>query len=143
MEGYYRRSIKLGRLRNKYLIIEIIFYAADDDGLAEGEALLWRSSRVHRAFLVCNHDWYPPKLVISPPASLKKQSNELEDIEQTIFMLDRIRILPFRKVQKVYLLYRASRDGWQPSDFHSHCDNKGPTLTLIRSSRGFLAAGFT
>ena len=30
------------------------------------------------------------------------------------------------------LLYRGSRDGWLSSDFHKHCDNKGPTVTLIK-----------
>eukprot|EP00957_Ditylum_brightwellii_P008290 627414-Ditylum_brightwellii.AAC.1 len=27
------------------------------------------------------------------------------------------------------LLYRASRDGWQSSNFHEKCDHQGPTLT--------------
>ena len=31
------------------------------------------------------------------------------------------------------LLYRASRDGWAASNFHSFCDNKGPTVTVIKS----------
>ena len=31
------------------------------------------------------------------------------------------------------LLYRASRDGWGASNFHSCCDNKGPTVTVIKS----------
>ena len=30
-------------------------------------------------------------------------------------------------------LYRASRDGWTAKDFHSKCDGKGPTLSLIWS----------
>jgi len=31
------------------------------------------------------------------------------------------------------LLYRASRNGWAASNFHSCCDNKGPTVTVIKS----------
>ena len=31
------------------------------------------------------------------------------------------------------LLYRASRDGWAASNFHAYCDNKGPTVTVIKS----------
>ena len=31
------------------------------------------------------------------------------------------------------LCYRASRDGWRSSDFHSRCDFKGPTVTLIKA----------
>ena len=30
------------------------------------------------------------------------------------------------------LCYRASRDGWSAQDFHRHCDNKGPTMTLVK-----------
>jgi hypothetical protein len=30
------------------------------------------------------------------------------------------------------LCYRASRDGWAGQDFHRHCDNKGPTVVLIK-----------
>ena len=31
------------------------------------------------------------------------------------------------------LLYRASRDGWAASNFHSCCDNKGPTVAVVKS----------
>ena len=31
------------------------------------------------------------------------------------------------------LLYRASRNGWAASNFHSCCDNKGPTVTVVKS----------
>lgn len=31
------------------------------------------------------------------------------------------------------LLYRASRNGWATSNFHSCCDNKGPTVIVIKS----------
>ena len=31
------------------------------------------------------------------------------------------------------LIYRASRDGWYATDFHSRCNYKGPTVTVIKS----------
>jgi hypothetical protein len=34
---------------------------------------------------------------------------------------------------RVSLLYRASRDGFTGEAFHARCDNKGPTLLLIRA----------
>jgi len=40
------------------------------------------------------------------------------------------------------LLYRASCDGWGASNFHSKCDNQGPTLTVIRSTGGYIFGGF-
>ena len=33
------------------------------------------------------------------------------------------------------LLYRASRDGWTGANFHSRCDNKGPTVTVVSGCR--------
>jgi hypothetical protein len=32
------------------------------------------------------------------------------------------------------LCYRASRDGWSAQDFHKHCDNKGPTVVLVKAN---------
>ena len=43
----------------------------------------------------------------------------------------------------IKLLYRGSRDGWKPFDFHRLCDNQGPTVSLIKSTSGRLAGGFT
>ena len=44
--------------------------------------------------------------------------------------------LPSASVPK--LLYRASRDGWNASDFHRTCDGKGATLTVVKSSDGYI-----
>ena len=40
------------------------------------------------------------------------------------------------------LLFRASRDGYAASVFHSKSDNKGPTVTVVKS-RGNIFGGFT
>ena len=40
------------------------------------------------------------------------------------------------------LLYRASRDGWAASNFHSCCDNKGPTVTVVKSGHSIFG-GYT
>ena len=34
---------------------------------------------------------------------------------------------------KLNLLYKAKRDGFKASDFHSRCFNKGPTIFVIKS----------
>lgn len=41
------------------------------------------------------------------------------------------------------LIYKGTRDGFASSDFHRRCDKKGPTLTLIRSTGGYLFGGYT
>jgi len=40
------------------------------------------------------------------------------------------------------LLFRASRDGFATETFHSRCNNKGPTVTIVKSG-GNIFGGFT
>ena len=40
------------------------------------------------------------------------------------------------------LLFRASRDGFAAAVFHSKCDNKGPTVTIVKSGNNIFG-GFT
>ena len=40
------------------------------------------------------------------------------------------------------LLFRASRDGFAAKSFHSKCDYKGPTVTVVQSG-SFIFGGFT
>jgi len=40
--------------------------------------------------------------------------------------------IPHEFVFAPKLLYRASRDGFNGKAFHTHCDGKGPTITLIK-----------
>lgn len=41
------------------------------------------------------------------------------------------------------LLYKATRDGFRAANFHAQCDNKGATITVIRSTGGYLFGGYT
>jgi hypothetical protein len=45
--------------------------------------------------------------------------------------------------RKWSLLYQGSRDGFQDSDFHSRCDDKPNTLTIVKSTSGNIFGGFT
>jgi hypothetical protein len=40
------------------------------------------------------------------------------------------------------LLYRASQDGWNVSDFHGKCDDKGATVTIVKTSEGYVFGGY-
>ena len=41
------------------------------------------------------------------------------------------------------LIYCASRDGWEASRFHANCDNKGPTVTVVKSRNNNIFGGYT
>ena len=40
------------------------------------------------------------------------------------------------------MLYRATRDGSYPKDYHKKCDNQGPTLTLINTDNNRKFGGY-
>jgi hypothetical protein len=40
------------------------------------------------------------------------------------------------------LLYRASKDGYEANTFHNKCDNKGPTVTIIKCTNGYIFGGY-
>ena len=44
---------------------------------------------------------------------------------------------------KTTLLYKPTRDGDNAKAFHNKCDNKGPTLALIKTTKGYKFGGFT
>ena len=41
------------------------------------------------------------------------------------------------------LIYKMSEKGTNCKDFHKHCDNKGPTLILIKTNKNKIFGGFT
>ena len=40
-------------------------------------------------------------------------------------------------------IYRASEHNYTGKSFHECCDNKGPTLIVIKSSGGWIFGGYT
>jgi hypothetical protein len=48
-------------------------------------------------------------------------------------IIDLIKLCKFNSGDMWILLYRGSRDGFGAEDFHSKCDEKSPTLTIIKA----------
>ncbi|CAF4084936.1 unnamed protein product [Rotaria magnacalcarata] len=44
--------------------------------------------------------------------------------------------------QKWDLIYRGSRDGFDPNAVHTRCDNQGSTMTVVRSTNNYLFGGY-
>ena len=40
------------------------------------------------------------------------------------------------------LIYRATKDGATPNDFHNKCDNQGPTICLFKNDKGNIFGGY-
>jgi hypothetical protein len=47
------------------------------------------------------------------------------------------------KFSDINLLYRASRDGFTASAFHSRCDGKANTVTIIKTNSNYVFGGYT
>lgn len=54
-----------------------------------------------------------------------------------------IELLAFPPLTKWELLYSATRDGFGAGEFHSRCNDKSPTLTIIKSENGSIFGGYT
>ena len=53
------------------------------------------------------------------------------------------KLCEFPQDQKWELKYRATRDGFKASDFHSHCDGISNTMTIIKAKSGNIFGGYT
>ena len=51
-------------------------------------------------------------------------------------------IKPTKSESDWKLCWRASRDGWDSSRFHSLCDEKGPTVTIVKVGK-YIFGGYT
>ena len=75
---------------------------------------------------------------------------EIEDIDNKIlfdskieFEQNLIKNWLDNKNFKAELLFRKTRDGSNPKDFHDRCDNKGITITFIETKKGYKFGGYT
>ena len=66
------------------------------------------------------------------------KSEIIKDLRTQKFLLSLM-----RQNIKVQLLYKSSRDGIDYKKFHQFCDNKGPTLSIIKSKDGDIFGGYT
>ena len=69
-----------------------------------------------------------------------KNSCILKNREKVKMISDWIK--PYKKV-KYEQIYKATRDGGTGRYFHAYCNFKGPTLTLIESTKGYIFGGYT
>ena len=67
-------------------------------------------------------------------------SNILYDIPKKKEFINKL--LKWTNSKSLELLYRGTRDGTQPENFHNLCDNKGPTITLFKNEKGNIFGGY-
>jgi hypothetical protein len=57
--------------------------------------------------------------------------------------IEAIRLYNYIKQSADTLLYRGSRDGISPQAFHSKCDGKANTVTIIKTDKNYVFGGYT
>ena len=71
------------------------------------------------------------------------QSLILDKTEDKLFIMDAIK----KKIKKdnvdFSLIFRMSENGTKAEDFHKYCDNKGPSLVIIKTKTDRIFGGFT
>lgn len=72
-------------------------------------------------------------------SSIKNMCSTIITNEMRQLLLD---VTKFKPEDKFRLLYRASRDGFGAKDFHSRCDDKANTLTIIKTTKQFVFGGY-
>jgi hypothetical protein len=53
-----------------------------------------------------------------------------------------VSLVELTKTSKGNLLYRATRDGFTSKAFHSKCDGKGNTITIIKNDLNYVFGGY-
>lgn len=61
-------------------------------------------------------------------------------VSSDLITSDILLVLP--RIKSGCLLYRVSKDISSPSNFHKFCDNKGPSLIIIKTIDGYVFGGF-
>lgn len=58
-------------------------------------------------------------------------------------MIDSLLQMIVKDYQSFTLLYRATREEFKGRHFHSHCDNQGASITIIKDAQGYIFGGYT
>jgi len=97
----------------------------------------WTNKTIDFNQLEIELDYYGLKDIYESSNSIFDDSNLLNISQQKQI------IKWMGKRNSMKLIYRASQDGFGASNFHLKCDNKGPTLSVIKSQNDYIFGGFT
>jgi hypothetical protein len=75
--------------------------------------------------------------------TIQSFNSKVRVFDSKILKSNWIKICDFPAGQQWQLLYRASVHGFSAHDFHSKCDNQKKTLSLIKTTNGFVFGGYT
>ena len=83
------------------------------------------------------------KIIISNPFDLKLSSIIKEDKNNFELITKWIEETINKKIKKYELIFKMSENGTNSKYFHKICNDKGPTLTLVKTTNNKIFGGFT
>ena len=104
--------------------------------------LVLPDDKVVRKELLSEAEFYQIDGILDELKAKPFKDSEILSSEQRETLVDWLKDSRESLSDDYVLLYRASRDGWSASNFHSFCDNKGPTVTVIKSGN-YIFGGYT
>ena len=115
-----------------------------ENKIKELEALIKKESETLKANFEFNNAEYK---TIDEIVKLK---SKFEKIDTRIIKYNELNLIETgvknklnKKIKKYTLLFRASKDGFKAGNFHSKCDGKNNTVTLVEATNGKRFGGFT
>ena len=97
---------------------------------------------VVRKELLSEAEFYQIEGILSELKAQPFQDSVILSLEQRQILIDWLRDTLESASDDYVLLYRATRNGWNASNFHYCCDRKGPTVTVIKSGN-YIFGGYT
>ena len=127
-------KFKMGKITNKYLIIEILGLALYNyKDLCD---ILFSSSKQLRNLLEENFSWIRRIFVV--PLNCLDEGSKCKITKENLLFLERL----VRK-KDLTMLYRASHIGWMAEHFHQFCDSQPNTISLFQIKNGDCIGGYT
>ena len=74
---------------------------------------------------------------------INKQSNIIESYNDIEFIKTYLKTEENSKKLSLNLIYQATKDGQNSSDFHKKCDGISPLLIFIKTTKGLIFGGYT
>ena len=116
-----------------------------ENKIKELEALIKKESETLKANFEFNNAEYK---TIDEIVKLKSKFEKIKDTR--IIKYNELNLIETgvknklnKKIKKYTLLFRASKDGFKAGNFHSKCDGKNNTVTLVEATNGKRFGGFT
>ena len=109
--------------------------------LRSGQLVL-PEDKILRRELLTEAEFYQIKGIIDEMKVSPFENSSILSVEHRQILVSWLKSTLTSACHTYSLIYRASRDGWAASNFHSCCDRKGPTVTVIKCGN-YIFGGYT